>query len=375
MRKIRCIALLLVASGLAASFVACRQTPEGTLEIHWAINGDASAGACSAADVTHIRVLVDNARADTDDDPLQPTWHYADFACSEGMGSMGLTEGIYRVRIVALRDDVEVRSQVVDLLDVEVIDGETTSLPRNPDYEAPISVEVAVCGDGVVQAGEWCDASDLAGNDCESQGNSGGELLCAADCTFDTSGCTECGDGIIDAAEACDGSDLGGDTCTSLGFDSGALLCDVDCAQDRTGCVGCGNGVVEGGEACDDGNWDPGDGCAADCQLEQSTLSMAWTLYASGDATPTTCAGLGVITVDVSVAVAGVGTLVHTETADCTVGQGAAPDLGYGLYVVHLSGRDASHVEVASGTSAVVDHTSPGPGPGGTHLTVDLVGM
>lgn len=371
MRNLGRIALLLVASGLVASFVACQQTPDGILEIHWAVNGDESAGACAAADVTHIRVLVDNTRAATDDDPLQPEWHYEDFACDAGMGLLDLTEGIYRVRIVALQGDVEVRSQVVDLLDVEVIAGETTSIPRNPDLEPPLFIEVAVCGDGVTQAGEWCDASDLAGSDCESLGHSGGELLCLGDCTFDTSGCTLCGDGVIDPAEACDGSDLGGETCTSLGFDSGDLLCAADCALDMAGCVGCGNGTVEGSEECDDGNLDPGDGCSADCRLEQSTMTIDWTLYESDGSTPADCAGLGIATVDVSVAVAGVGTLVHTQSADCTALQAVVPDLGYGLYTVHLSGRDAGDAEVATGSSGVTDHADPG----GTNVSVDLVGL
>lgn len=295
MRNIGRIALLLVAGGLAAALVACEQSPEGALEIHWAINGDVSAGACAAADVTHVRVLVDNTLADTDDDPLQPTWHYADFACDESVGWLDLTEGIYRVRVVALRDDVEVRSQVVDLLDVEVIDGETTSIPLNPDLEPPVTIDVPVCGDGVIQAGEWCDASDLGGNDCESLGNSGGELLCAADCTFDTSSCL----------------------------------------------------------------------------LEQAALTIDWTLYENDATTLATCASVGVDTVNVEVAVSGVGTLVHSDTVDCTTGQAVVPDLGYGLYTVSLSGRDASNLELASGTSGVTDHTDPS----GTDVSVDLIGL
>ncbi len=361
----------MVAGGLATTFVGCRQTPVGTLELHWAVNGDVSAGACGAADVTHIRVLVDNTLAPTDNDPLHPAWHYADFDCTEGMGSMELTEGIYRVRVVALRGLTEVRSQVVDLLDVEVIGSETTSLPRNPATDPLISVEVAVCGDGVVQAGEWCDASDLAGNDCESLGYSAGSLGCLGDCSFDTAGCTECGDGVVDPTEACDGSNLGDDTCTSLGFDSGDLVCDADCALDWSGCVGCGNGEMEGDEECDDGNWDSGDGCSADCRLEQSALTMGWTLFESDATTSATCLGLDIVTVDVSVTVAGVGTLVYAQTADCTVGLDVATDLGYGLYTIHLSGRDANQVEMAAGRSGVVDHTIPG----GTDLTVDLIGL
>ncbi len=369
MKHLGRIALLLLASGLAGSFVACEQSPEGTFELHWSINGDRSPAACSAADVTHIRVLVDNTRADTDDDPLDPQWHYEDFACAEGAGWMDLGEGIYRVRIVAIRDAVEVRSQVVELLDVQVIHGTVTSVPVDPSVEPPVDIEVPVCGDGVLQAGEWCDASDLGGNDCESTGGSGGTLLCAADCTFDTSGCTECGDGVIDPAEACDGSALGGQSCMSLGFDSGDLLCGGECAFDVTGCVGCGNGVLEGTEQCDDGNADPGDGCSADCRLEQSALTINWTLYENDGSTATTCAAAGLSTVNVDVALSGVGTLVHSGSVDCTDGQTVVSDLGYGLYTVSLSGRDASNMEQATGSSGVTDHTDPD----GTAVSVDLI--
>jgi cysteine-rich repeat protein len=318
--------MALVACGLGLFLVACEPSPEGTLEIHWAINGDSGAGACAGADVTHIRVLVDNSLADTDDDPLGPTWHYEDFACNARMGSLDLEEGIYRVRIVALRDTVEVRSQVLDLLDVQVIDGETTSLPLNPDLEPPLTIEVPVCGDGVLQTGEWCDASDLGGNDCESLGNAGGELTCLSDCTFDTSGC---GGGV------------------------------------------CGNGTVESTEQCDDGNLDPGDGCSADCLLEQSALTIDWVLYQSDGTTPASCASLGIATVDVAVTVSGVGTLVHSESVGCATGLAVVPDLGYGLYTVSLSGRDATDIEAAMGSFGVTDHSDPG----GTAVPVDLIGL
>lgn len=353
--------------------VACEPTPEGTLELHWSINGSPAAGACAAAEITHVRVLVDNTLADPDADPLQPTWHYEDFACHEAKGRLALTEGIYRVRVVALRHETEVRSQVVELLDVEVIDGKTTSVPSNPDTQLPLDLEVAHCGDGVTQtwAGEWCDASDLGGNTCESVGLSGGELACAADCTFDTTACTECGDGLIDPGEACDSSDLGGDTCESLGFDSGSLLCSPECTLDVTGCVGCGNGTVEPTEECDDGNQAPGDGCAADCRLEQSDLAIHWSVYESDHTTTATCAALGINTVHVDVTLSGLGTLVHSESVGCASGLATATDLGYGLYTVHLSGRDASDLEVAAGSSTVTDHTDPD----GTDVSVDLIGL
>lgn len=47
------------------------------------------------------------------------------------------------------------------------------------------------CGDGVLQAGESCDGSNLNGSNCTLQGFTGGSLTCASDClSFVTSSCT-----------------------------------------------------------------------------------------------------------------------------------------------------------------------------------------
>lgn len=123
------------------------------------------------------------------------------------------------------------------------------------------------CGNSIAEAGggEDCDGSDLAGNDCFSIGFSKGQLGCNADCSFDTSLCETndspiCGDGIIEGAEACDAENLGGQTCMSLGFIGGGVLdCAPDCEFDTSMCSNtpdansCGNGVVEQGkdEECD----------------------------------------------------------------------------------------------------------------------------
>jgi len=49
-----------------------------------------------------------------------------------------------------------------------------------------------VCGNGVAEAGEQCDGSDLGGESCVSQGFDGGALSCTNSCTFDTSACVTC---------------------------------------------------------------------------------------------------------------------------------------------------------------------------------------
>jgi hypothetical protein len=51
-----------------------------------------------------------------------------------------------------------------------------------------------------------------------------------------SSGCNSCGDGVRDAFENCDGSDLGGGTCTLFGFTTGQLSCNSSCTFDLSGC-------------------------------------------------------------------------------------------------------------------------------------------
>ncbi|MBD3247340.1 hypothetical protein GF378_01840, partial [Candidatus Pacearchaeota archaeon] len=54
----------------------------------------------------------------------------------------------------------------------------------------------AVCGNGIVEAGEQCDGTNLSGETCISRGFDGGTLSCSASCTFVTSSCTtDTGDG------------------------------------------------------------------------------------------------------------------------------------------------------------------------------------
>jgi hypothetical protein len=117
----------------------------------------------------------------------------------------------------------------------------------------------AACGNGLIDGSEQCDGINLRGESCETQGFVGGTLGCAADCTaFDISGCTVgpvCGDKVAEPPEVCDGTDLAGDDCLSQGFTGGTLGCAADCtAFDISGCaVGpvCGDNVAVPPEVCD----------------------------------------------------------------------------------------------------------------------------
>lgn len=114
------------------------------------------------------------------------------------------------------------------------------------------------CGNGRLEEGEVCDGEDLGGATCESLSMGIGDLACIADCTLDTSGCSNglaCGDGILAGDEECEGQDLGGETCVSLGYTAGDLICGYNCKLDISDCTGvgweCGDGVQEGEEECD----------------------------------------------------------------------------------------------------------------------------
>ncbi len=119
----------------------------------------------------------------------------------------------------------------------------------------------SLCGNGRLEAGEECDGASFGTATCVLYGYEGGALSCRSDCTIDVSGCTSstarCGNGIVEAPEECDGTQLGGATCLSLGFAGGGTLsCRADCRFDTTACSStagpvCGNNKAEGTEVCD----------------------------------------------------------------------------------------------------------------------------
>ncbi|MDD9936751.1 MAG: DUF4215 domain-containing protein [Myxococcales bacterium] len=107
-----------------------------------------------------------------------------------------------------------------------------------------------VCGDGVVEGVEECDDGGESG-DCD---------LCSPTCTQNTS---VCGNGIIESGEECDDPPTEPDSCTPpVGGDG----CDANCQLENV----CGDGSLEGEEECDDGaaNSDkPDANCRTDCTL------------------------------------------------------------------------------------------------------------
>lgn len=134
-------------------------------------------------------------------------------------------------------------------------DPDVTSPPRTGGEPRENLTQVAVCGNGVVDAGEGCD-------------NPGGDPddFCTDDCRIRS--VEECPDG---------------QSCPDPGCTPGAANCPVcnDAPPGNTGddscesgfcndgvCQDCGNNVLEAGEGCDDGNLTSGDGCNASCLIE-----------------------------------------------------------------------------------------------------------
>lgn len=91
----------------------------------------------------------------------------------------------------------------------------------------------ARCGDGIAQAAETCDGSDLKGATCLTEGFEGGSLVCSGECALVTTACTRrCGNATLDPLEPCDGT-LGVAVCATFGVER----CSETCALDHAGCV------------------------------------------------------------------------------------------------------------------------------------------
>ena len=152
-------------------------------------------------------------------------------------------------------------------------DDPNTNQPGEPGKPGEPGVE-AVCGDGIVAGSEQCDDGNKVGRDgCSSAC----ELEYGYTCPSEGGACSEvdvdivmCGNGSLDAGEQCDDSNVvSGDGCASdchreHGYDCptpGQLCVQTDL---------CGNGSLDADEVCDDGNDSDGDGCSADCKAVES---------------------------------------------------------------------------------------------------------
>jgi hypothetical protein len=116
------------------------------------------------------------------------------------------------------------------------------------------------CGDGVLDDGEACDSAVPAEASCGDQGFAGGTLACAADCTFDTSGCLDddCTEGATTDCTCADGAQ-GTMACTADGW-SECSCNPAGCTDGATADCLCDDGS-EGVTTCAAGAWN-------DCSCE-----------------------------------------------------------------------------------------------------------
>lgn len=119
------------------------------------------------------------------------------------------------------------------LSSVVVAAGQTTNV-------GTIGGSANCCGNWALDPGEVCDAPELNGATCESEGRPGGTLRCQDGClAYNLDWCDEeevCGDGILNGAEDCDGDDLNGASCENYAYSGGTLACDGSCLYDFSGC-------------------------------------------------------------------------------------------------------------------------------------------
>jgi len=146
--------------------------------------------------------------------------------------------------------------------------GCTATCQIEPGYQCPFAGApcVPVCGDGIlISPAEQCDPGMNIPSIAQA---------CNADCTINagwacnTTDChqTVCGDGKVEGSEGCDplphSNDLG-TGCTPL------CTAEPQCPATGGPCTTtCGDGMLIGNEQCDDGNAVSGDGCSSTCQVE-----------------------------------------------------------------------------------------------------------
>ena len=145
-------------------------------------------------------------------------------------------------------------------------------------------VLLPVCGNEVIEDGEQCDDGDAnAGDGCSDTCQIETEDGWTCDGAEPTE-CWRCGDGFLDPGEECDtgfllGNDIEGctDACTIVpGWEcflvTGQYLCGPLCGDGMFFDISI-PGVTKGfAEECDDGNLMPGDGCDAQCEVEDDCI-------------------------------------------------------------------------------------------------------
>lgn len=209
-------------------------------------------------------------------------------ASVSGAGSLSFADGSFGVPYIIARGEavapIKCGDGVLDATeecdDSNVVGGDGCN----------VQCKLEVCGNGILDAGESCDDGNTSNgdgctHDCHIQPPCGDGVVDAGEQCDDENvdeqdGCDsecrlECGNGVLDAGEECDSSTDCDSSC-HFACGNGILDAGEQCDDKNTYCgdgcdhacrLECGNGVVTCGESCDDGNFVDGDGCESDCTL------------------------------------------------------------------------------------------------------------
>jgi cysteine-rich repeat protein len=172
----------------------------------------------------------------------------------------------------------------------------------------------------------------------------GTTILQDLEARFNPQGLPVCGNGEREPCEDCDdGNNEDGDGCSA------------NCLIEQPG--ECGNGEREPGEDCDDGNDEDGDGCSANCRWERADLTVEWSLRSQGG--EATCEEMNVETFTLTLTPTGEATPIETlEGLDCNDQTALLEELGFGVYDLEIVGRDGESQLTAFGEATGVTHTS-----------------
>ncbi len=137
-----------------------------------------------------------------------------------------------------------------------------------PGYRCPTpgkACVAAACGDGIRAYGEECDDGNTKNGDgCNARCRIEDGAICSSNSIGSKSKCSSgsCGDGKVGKNEQCDNGSK-----TKNGTDT---ACYPNCKLINRNLGSCGNGTLETskGEECDDGNKVGGDGCSPSCKIE-----------------------------------------------------------------------------------------------------------